>query len=69
MQVKREGCVPTLHGLACPVTGGSWDMKEDAHLVSYEATSPIREEMRADLVEAVKNDLTFRLPLNYRKVW
>jgi hypothetical protein len=24
--------------------------------------------MRADLVEAVKNDLKFRLPLNYRKV-
>lgn len=42
-------------------------MSEDVHLVDYEAESPIRREMESDLRDAVRSDLEYRLPVNYRK--
>jgi len=66
-KVLAVGCVPTLHGQACPVIGNSWDMHEPLHEVNYYAKNSIRTEMVEDIRSALINDLSFRLPLNYRK--
>lgn len=63
---QSSACQPTIHGMACPLIGGSWSLLEHLHRTNFSAIKPIRSEMRAALVETLENDLTFTLPRNYQ---
>jgi endo-1,3(4)-beta-glucanase len=63
--VHGAGCMPTIHGIACPAVGGSWSLIEHLHRTNFTARNPIRPEMHSAVFEAVKEDLLFTLPRNY----
>lgn len=63
--VHAAGCMPTIHGIACPAVGGSWSLLEHLHRTNFTASKPIRPEMHDAVFEAVKEDLLFTLPRNY----
>lgn len=65
--VQTAGCMPTIHGIACPAIGGSWSMVEHLHRTSFHSSTVPRDEMLPDLLAAAKNDLLFRLPDNYMR--
>ena len=66
-KILPYGCVPTLHGMACPVVGGSWSIYETLSRISFHAIHPIREEMKPAIQAAVMEDLLYELPLNYKR--
>lgn len=63
--VHGAGCMPTIHGVACPAVGGSWSMIEHLHRTNFSASRPIRDEMRSAVEKAAKEDLLFAMPRNY----
>ena len=63
--ISNYGCVPTIHGMACPVTGDHWCMVEHLHRTSFHAQHPIREEVIPDLQKALKTDIHFTIEKNY----
>lgn len=65
--VHSVGCTPTIHGTACPVTGGHWSLLEHLHRVSFHAPRVPREEMLVDIREALKTDIHYDLPDNYKR--
>jgi endo-1,3(4)-beta-glucanase len=65
--ISKSGCVPTIHGKACPVTGQVWCMVEHLHRIGFNATRPIREEMLSDVRLALKTDIHFALADNYMR--
>ena len=66
-KVFNIGCTPTLHGIACPVTGGSWSMVEHLHRASFTAPRSPRTEMISDIRNALKTDIHYSLPDNYMR--
>jgi endo-1,3(4)-beta-glucanase len=66
-KVHNIGCTPTLHGVACPVTGGSWSMLEHLHRASFSAPRSPRRAMVADIRQALKTDIHYALPDNYMR--
>lgn len=62
-------CLPfsSFSGAACLVTGAIWTLSEKLHPVSYSASRPIREDMRPALRKALRKDLTYEIPENYRR--
>lgn len=66
-KVYNIGCTPTLHGVACPVTGGSWSMLEHLHRASFSAPRSPRRAMVADIRQALKTDIHYALPDNYMR--
>ena len=66
-KVLSIGCTPTLHGMACPVIGSKWSLLEHLHRVEFQAPRQPRIEMIPAIREALKTDLDFQIPLNYRK--
>lgn len=65
-QVLRVGCVPTLHGQACPVLGNRWALLEHLHRVGFTAPRPPRPEMLPAIRAAVETDINFAMPFNYQ---
>jgi endo-1,3(4)-beta-glucanase len=63
--ISDAGCVPTIHGVACPVTGGFWCTVEHLHRIGFNATRPVREDMLPGLRKALKTDIHFAIPENY----
>lgn len=63
--IYREGCTPTLHGQACPISGKSWSQLEHLHEIGFSSNTPIRKEMLDDLHKAIKEDIHFKIPDNY----
>jgi len=63
--LKDVGCVPTIHGRACPVTGGYWSLVEHLHTIGFRAAQPIRESMVPDIIESLQVDLEYKIPDNY----
>ncbi|RYG65845.1 hypothetical protein EON64_11075, partial [archaeon] len=65
--VQNAGCMPTIHGTACPAIGGSWSLVEHLHRTSFYAFTNPQQEMLGDIHEAALKDLTWRLPDNYMR--
>ena len=59
--------LPAASGDACLVTGAIWILSEHLHPVSYRASRDIRADMRPALKKALRTDLTFEIPENYRR--
>lgn len=59
------GCIPTLHGQACPAIGGVWSMLEHLHRASLQANRVPRTEMIPAIQEALQSDIKYELPPNY----
>lgn len=66
-KVQSVGCTPTLHGIACPVTGNRWSLFEHLHRVSFSAPRSPRPEMLDDIRDALDTDIDYELPINYMK--
>lgn len=66
-KVQKIGCVPTLHGTACPITGNKWSLLEHLHRASFSAPRSPRPEMLDDLHTALNEDIDYALPVNYMK--
>lgn len=64
-QVIDPGCMPTIHGMACPALGASWSLIEHLHRTSFYASNGIRKEMEEDVRRAAIADLAWRMPRNY----
>ena len=64
-RVIYEYCMPTLHGLACPIVGSIWRMRENLLPVSFYAEKPMDASRRADIYNAILQDLAYTLPENY----
>lgn len=54
-------------GDACLVVGATWTLSEKLHPVSFHAKRSIREDMKLSLEVALRKDLNFQVPLNYRR--
>jgi len=67
IKIHDFGCVPTIHGKACPISANSWSQIEHLHQISFYANKEPREEMKNDLLSAIKEDINFRIPTNYMK--
>mmetsp|Transcript_31779 Transcript_31779/g.30301 ORF Transcript_31779/g.30301 Transcript_31779/m.30301 type:complete len:1026 (+) Transcript_31779:155-3232(+) len=65
--VHQIGCTPTLHGSACPVSGGHWSMLEHLHKVSFTADRTSRPEMIEDIQSALQTDIMYEIPGNYMR--
>jgi endo-1,3(4)-beta-glucanase len=63
--IYKEGCIPTLHGQACPISGKSWSQLEHLHDIGFSTNTPIKKEMQDDLNKAIKEDIHFKIPINY----
>ena len=66
-RILGYGCVPTLHGFACPVVGGSWAIFETLSGIDFHARRYVRPEMVSAIRKAVSKDLQYEIPLNYQK--
>ena len=64
-KVIYEYCMPTLLGLACPIIGSIWRMRENLLPVSFYAPKPMDASRRGDIYNAILKDLTYTLPENY----
>lgn len=62
---KTVGCMTTIHGNSCPVSGGYWSMFEHLHKIGFNAQNEIRSEMIEDVKMALKKDIQYRIPANY----
>ena len=67
LKVHAEGCTPTLHGMACPIVATAWSQLEHLHPVSFHAERPARKEMLPAIAEALVGDISYDIPLNYKK--
>ena len=67
IKVHDVGCVPTIHGKACPIVANAWSQIEHLHQVSFYANKEPIQEMKNDLMSAIKEDINFRIPANYMK--
>lgn len=65
--VLSIGCIQTLHGLACPTIGHTWNMKVELHPVNFESPNDYEPALLHDIREALLVDLKYELPLNYQK--
>lgn len=54
-------------GKACLVTGSMWTLSEKLRPVSYNAEREIRDDMKPAIKEALRLDLKFEIPENYRR--
>lgn len=61
------GCVPTIHGMACPVLGNIWNQFEQTRDVQFSALTPYRSSMLDDIRDALLVDLDYQIPVNYMK--
>lgn len=64
--VHQHGCVPTIHGQACPAVGGLWSMLEHLHRVSLHADRVPRPELIEPIKKALQKDILYEIPANYR---
>ena len=65
-KVLETGCVWTINGKACLISGGVWSLLEHLHRIGFNAPRPPRKEMLKDIRAAVDKDLEFQIPENYR---
>eukprot|EP00599_Poterioochromonas_sp_BG-1_P009041 CAMPEP_0173139988 /NCGR_PEP_ID=MMETSP1105-20130129/4598_1 /TAXON_ID=2985 /ORGANISM="Ochromonas sp., Strain BG-1" /LENGTH=938 /DNA_ID=CAMNT_0014052849 /DNA_START=75 /DNA_END=2891 /DNA_ORIENTATION=+ len=64
-KVLAPGCMPTIHGIACPAVGNIWSLLEHLHRTSFYAIQAPRAEMLDSLTLAALDDLKWRIPPNY----
>lgn len=58
-------CVGVLLGSVCLVEGSTWVMTENLPTISFEAATSLDHGMLPDLVQAVTQDLRYRVPSNF----
>eukprot|EP01035_Chromulina_nebulosa_P020063 gene20063-26049_t len=64
--ITNIGCSPTLHGMACPVFGNSWYLKETLHPVTFGTDKAPNPAFLPDILKAISDDIHYTIPDNYR---
>ena len=62
-RILTIGCKQTLHGRACPVTGGTWLLQEKIPITSFFASRPIRPELLQPIRVAMERDIDYDVDL------
>uniref|UniRef100_A0A7S1U813 glucan endo-1,3-beta-D-glucosidase n=1 Tax=Phaeomonas parva TaxID=124430 RepID=A0A7S1U813_9STRA len=65
--VSKFGCLRSIHGYSCPVSGGRWTMSNTVHGVSFSAPRSINRDMRAAIEQAVRDEIDYDVDENYRR--
>eukprot|EP00968_Pinguiococcus_pyrenoidosus_P016745 scaffold1627_cov238-Pinguiococcus_pyrenoidosus.AAC.11 len=65
--VSDFGCLRTMHGISCPVSGGRWTMTIQLHGISFSAPRAIRHEMKHAIERALHVDIDYDVAENFRR--
>lgn len=64
-EVVSEFCMPSLLGLMCPIIGSIWRMSQPLLPVSFHSSQLMSTDKRADIFNAIMQDIYYKLPENY----